>query len=131
MALVTRTQYLAASPDDVWAAIGEFQALGDWHPAIEASTPDEGGAIRRLDLGGGAMVIERHLGSDGMSYAYEILESPLPVANYRSILSAAPAGSGTVLVWSSTFEPTAESADGVIAGVYTSGFGALVDKFGA
>ncbi|MEM7191117.1 MAG: SRPBCC family protein [Pseudomonadota bacterium] len=131
MALVTRTQHLAAAPAEVWAAIGEFHALADWHPAIVGSTSEEDGSVRRLDLGGGAEVVERFLGRDGMSYAYEILDSPLPVSNYRSILTAAAAGTGTVLAWSSTFDPTADGADDVIAGVYTSGFAALVETFGA
>ncbi|MEM6933624.1 MAG: SRPBCC family protein [Pseudomonadota bacterium] len=131
MTLVTRTQTLAATPPEVWAAIGDFHALVDWHPAVIGSTREEDGAVRRLDLGGGAEIVERILGTDGMSYAYEILEGPLPVSNYRSILSAAESGEGTVLIWSSTFEPTADGAEQAIAGVYTSGFAALVEKFGS
>lgn len=124
-----RSRAFAATADEVWAAIGEFHALADWHPAVEKQTAE--GDVRRLDLAGGGVIVERLLGQDGASYAYEIVESPLPVASYRSVLAVAPAATGCVVVWSSTYEPTADAAGEVIAGIYEAGFGALAERFPA
>ena len=133
MAQVTRSVTLNATPGEVWAAIGGFQSLADWHPAVETSTRDDIGGVehRRLGLAGGGEILEKNLGVDAMSYGYEIVESPLPVANYKATISVADAGGGkVVVVWSSTFEGTADGASDIIAGIYTAGLDALAAKFG-
>ncbi len=129
MAHVSRVQHLNASASDVWATIGEFGNLGGWHPAVVKQTNE--GDTRHLELPDGAVIVEESLGTDAHSYAYAIVSGPLPVEGYRSSLSVASAGAGSVVVWTSTFTPTADGAADVIAGVYEAGFGALVDKFGA
>jgi len=137
MAQVTRSITLNAAPGEVWALIGGFQSLADWHPAIETSTRDDIGGVehRRLTLAGGGELLEKNLGGDAMSYGYEIVESPLPVAGYKATISVADAGGDSggkaVVVWSSTFEATADGAADIVAGIYTAGFDALAAKFGA
>ena len=134
MAQVTRSAVVAAPAADVWALIGGFQALPDWHPAVEGSAKEQasdGAEMRRLSLAGGGEILEKSLGSDGMSYGYEILESPLPVANYKAILTAAETGGKTMITWCSTFDATADGAEGAIAGVYEAGLGALTERFGS
>lgn len=132
MAQVTRSVALGADPDTVWGAIGGFHALADWHPAVASSTADDiGGAEhRRLALEGGGEILEKHLGGDARSYGYAIVDSPLPVSHYRSVISVVPAGAGSVVVWSSTFTPKSKDAEEVIAGVYDAGLGALAARFG-
>ncbi len=133
MAQVTRSVTLNAAPGEVWAAIGGFQSLADWHPAVETSVRDDIGGVehRRLGLAGGGEILEKNLGADAMSYGYEIVESPLPVAGYKATISVADAGgSKVVVVWSSTFEGTADGASDIIAGIYTAGLDALAAKFG-
>lgn len=132
MVLVTRSIALNAKPADVWSLVGGFQAVPDWHPGVESSTPGTLGEVetRRLSIVGGGEIYEKSLGSDGMSYGYEILESPLPVANYRAIISVVDAGGKAVLVWSSTFEDMAEGAGAAaVVGVYEAGIAALTAKF--
>lgn len=129
MAMVMRSATFAAPADEVWAVIGDFNALSTWHPAVERQTAE--GDRRNLDLGGGNALVERLLGQDGMSYSYEIVSGPLPVEDYRSTISATPAGSGCVVVWTSTFEPKADNASGVVAGIYEAGFAALGERFPA
>ena len=133
MAQVTRSVTLNAAPGEVWAAIGGFQSLADWHPAVETSVRDDIGGVehRRLGLAGGGEILEKNLGADAMSYGYEIIESPLPVVEYKATISVADAGGGkVVVVWSSTFEGTADGASDIIAGIYTAGLDALAAKFG-
>ncbi|PJA60924.1 MAG: SRPBCC family protein, partial [Rhodobacterales bacterium CG_4_9_14_3_um_filter_71_31] len=84
---------------------------------------------RRLGLKGGGEIVERSLGGDAHSYGYAIVSGPLPVADYVSTLTVAPAGSGSVVVWTSAFTPAAEGAEAVIAGVYEAGLAALAARF--
>lgn len=132
MAQVTRSVALAADADTVWAAIGGFQALADWHPAVATCTPEDvgGSEHRKLALEGGGEILEKLIGADERSYGYAIIESPLPVSHYRAVLTVVPSGSGSIVVWCSTFTPKAKDADAVIAGVYEAGFGALSERFG-
>lgn len=131
MAQVTRSVTLSASAEEVWSAIGGFQAIADWHPAVQSSTREDIGAAehRRLDLGE-AELLEKSLGSDDMSYGYAIVDGPLPVSHYRSVLSCVPSGTGCIVVWSSTFTAKGEDSEGVIAGVYEAGLSALKERFG-
>ena len=136
MAQVTRSVTLNAAPGDVWAATGGFQSLADWHPAVETSVRDDIGGVehRRLGLAGGGEILEKNLGADATSYGYEIIESPLPVADYKATISVADAGADSggkaVVVWASTYQGTAEGADDIVAGIYTAGLDALAAKFG-
>jgi Polyketide cyclase / dehydrase and lipid transport len=135
MANVTRSAAFGAPADRIWSAIGDFHALADWHPGVEKQTAE--GDLRHLQIPGGAVLVERLLGEETggatRSYAYEIVSGPLPVQGYRSVLSVAPAGSGqgsgSVVVWTSTFEPTADAAFRLVAGIYESGLEALAQKF--
>ena len=132
MAHVTRSIVLNAAPGDVWALIGGFQSLPDWHPAFESSAREDIGGVehRRLGLAGGGEILEKSLGADAMSYGYEILESPLAITGYKSVVLVADAGGKAVVVWSSIFEPTADGMPEAVAGVYQAGLDALAAKFG-
>jgi len=131
MAQVSRSVALRAAPEAVWSVIGGFQALPGWHPAVETSYREDidGVEHRRLGLKGGGEIVERSLGGDAHSYGYAIVSGPLPVADYVSTLTVAPAGSGSVVVWTSAFTPAAEGAEAVIAGVYEAGLAALAARF--
>lgn len=132
MAQVTRSILLNAPLRDVWALISPFQALPDWHPAVACSLRDDRGGVehRKLGLKDGAEIVEKLLGSDGHSVGYSIVSSPLPVADYRAVLSGFEWNGATFVTWVSTFEKTAENADEIIAGVYESGLAALKKRFG-
>jgi hypothetical protein len=129
---VKRSAHLAADAASVWRRIGAFGRLDAWHPAVAACTLEggDGDPVRRLTTVDGAVLRERLVAASGadMTYSYTILESPLPVADYRSTLAVAPTGSGSVVVWSSTFRASGASdadAAGVIAGIYEAGLNAL------
>ena len=124
-----------ASPEAAWAAVGDFCAIGTWHPAVEkceVSTKD-GVTFRTLSLKGGGTILEKQINFDKgkMSYAYTIEESPLPVANYKSTLKVVPKDKGSTIEWSGSFDAKgAPDADAlkVITGIYEAGVGALVAK---
>lgn len=127
---VARSVYLNRPAPEVWELVGRFQGLPEWHPAVEASHQEriEGIEHRRLGLAGGGEIVERRIDADGTSYAYEILEGPLPVARYRATITVAEAGDGAVVIWASTFDPTDPKAKEVIAGIYETGLEALRRK---
>ena len=97
--------------------------------ALELKQTAEGDK-RHLEIPGGAVIVEELIGTDTRSYAYAILSGPLPVENYRSILSVAEAGEGAVVHWTATFEATADGAEAAVAGIYEAGMAALVEKLG-
>ena len=61
MPKVAMSVNLPASADKVWDLIGGFNALPDWHPAIEKSEieGDGTGSVRTLHLVGGGTITER------------------------------------------------------------------------
>jgi uncharacterized protein YndB with AHSA1/START domain len=132
---VQRSVDVAAAPAKVWQTIGDFCGIGSWHPAIETCTPSEQGGmkVRTLALKGGGTIKEEQVSRDDkvMSYTYTILESPLPVSDYRSTLAVAPAGSGSKVTWSGTFNakgaPDSVATD-AIQGIYESGLKAIAAK---
>ena len=58
MADVKLSTTLPASADDIWKLIGSFNALPDWHPAVQKSELKDGGTERRLTLVGGGEIVE-------------------------------------------------------------------------
>lgn len=86
-----------APADEVWALVRDFDGLPSWIPAIVSSSLDFGsaaevGAVRRLTLGDGGVVVERLLALDDLArrYTYEITESPFAVRRYVSTIRVAP-----------------------------------------
>ena len=139
MAKVSMSMNLGEQAKTVWDMIGGFNALPDWHPAVQRSEieGDGTGSIRTLHLVGGGTITERleQQDEDGRSYSYSILSGPLPVANYTATirLKDAPDGSGCVVEWESDFEPAgAPETDAVkaIQGVYAAGLDNLKKMFG-
>lgn len=131
---VRKSADVAAPPETVWAAIGDFSGIADWHPAVETAVLEErdGRKIRVLTLKGGATLVEALVEWDdaAMSYTYAILEGPLPVEHYRSTLSVTAEGDGSRLDWSGTFhakDASQDEATGVVSGIYESGLAGLVE----
>jgi hypothetical protein len=134
-----------ASADEVWALVRDFDGLPKWHPHITGSELTAGGsgaeigAVRRLTLGDGGIVVERLLVLDDpdRSVTYEFVENPFGARRYIATLRVAPVtASGEAFVeWWAEFD--AEAADeerltGFFAdGVYATGIGALREQFAA
>ncbi len=138
MATVSMTQELPVPAQMVWTTIGGFNALPDWHPAVEKSEIEEGdgGTIRKLSLAGGGTIVEKleKVDENERIYSYSIMESPLPVANYTASIRVKATAGGCEVEWSSDFEPSgAPESDAVatIRGIYEAGFENLKKMYGA
>jgi mxaD protein len=101
-----------ASAAKVWAKAGNYGDLGAFHPAvakteITSGTNNTKGAVRLLTLGDGGTVNETLTNYDaaGMSYAYVINESVLPVRNYSAKIMVKPISANvTEVVWNANFK---------------------------
>ncbi len=133
---------IAAPPAAVWARMGSFDALKDWHPAVAESASDKGnveGSVRVVKLKGGGQIIESLEGWDAakMKYSYRAKDGgALPVSNYTSTISVSADGAGSVVEWRGAFyrghpgnEPPPdqndEAAVKAVTGVYQSGLAAI------
>ena len=136
MAKVSLTTDLDVAADELWNLIGGFNALPDWHPAVEKSELQEEGQVRELSLKGGGTIIEKLVKNDPDEkvYSYTIEDSPLPVSNYQAEIRVKDNGEGKSSVeWSSEFSAAGapeEDAMEVIQGIYQAGFDNLKKMFG-
>jgi hypothetical protein len=134
-----------APADTVWSYVRDFSNLHEWLPAIETceieggAGADEIGAVRLLTAtGGDARFRERLVAFDdaGRSYAYEFVESPLPVRDYRSQIRVAPVtDSGQAFVeWWGDFTADDEQLEPMskffTKNVYGAGLASLRERFG-
>lgn len=136
MATVSSDTDLKVPAEKVWEMIGNFNALPKWHPAVEASELEDGGSVRRLRLVGGGEIVEqleRHDDST-FTYSYSIVNSPLPVANYKSTIRVMADGDGCKVKWSGDFDAAQgvemPQAQDVIKNVYDTGLKNLQKMFG-
>ncbi len=135
---VLKSTVINHSAEKVWALIGEYGHLNNWHPAVvklELSGDGGNGLYRSLTLPDGAILKEKLLSYslEDMSYSYSIVEGPLPVQNYVSKITVRPGDSEgqSVIEWSSTFEPAGvdeAEAKKIVGGIYTAGFDGINDK---
>jgi hypothetical protein len=122
---------IKATPAAVWAKIGEWCSIKDWHPAIATCDASKKG-FRTLTLKDGGKIVEKLTKTGKNSYSYDILESPLPVKNYNATLVAKADSLGsTDLTWSAKFDakgkPDSEAA-AVIKGIFVDGLKNIKDK---
>lgn len=133
---------ITAPADEVWAFVRDFDGLAAWIPEVATSSLDVGtaaevGAVRRLTLGDGGLVVERLLVLDdpGRSYTYSILESPFAVRSYVSTIRVAPVtDTGAAFVeWWTDFDAEAADEPGLTrlfaACVFGAGLASLQERF--
>ncbi|MEQ9608860.1 MAG: SRPBCC family protein [Kiloniellaceae bacterium] len=137
MAKVSSSTALPVSAKTVWAVIGNFNALPDWHPAVEKSElkKEDGSTVRKLSLVGGGSIEEKleQIDDKERRYTYTIVSGPLPVSNYTATLRVRDSDKGCSVEWSSEFEAKgAPEGDAVaaISGIYEAGFENLKKMFG-
>ncbi|MFJ3694991.1 SRPBCC family protein [Streptomyces sp. NPDC090052] len=137
-----RSTVLAATPDQVWAAIGDFGGLADWHPYIQPSTieddadPGVPGAVRVFSVDGEIVARERLVARDADARWYRyVLLAPvmLPVGEFVATLAVHPHADGAEVRWSADYQgadevvPQVESIFG--DGTYGAGLDALRKRF--
>jgi hypothetical protein len=124
---------VAAPPDKTWSEIRDFQAIREWHPAIGSCeiTREGGDTIRVITTRDGGVLREKLLEHDDAKrrYTYSIVESPLPVSDYRSTIEVRPLtgnGNRSLIVWQGSFDsPDGENAIKIVGGIYEAGLEGL------
>jgi mxaD protein len=137
---LVETVEIKAPLDKVWTAVRDFDGLAKWHPGFSGDVLVSGsngkvGAVRKLTIKDGPVVVERLVAYDeaAHSYRYRITQSPLPLADYSSTITVKPGKAGmTEVTWSGSWKrkntsdnpPENESDAGTIKlvkGVYRGG----------
>ena len=115
-------------PPEVWAMAGAFCQIKDWHPAVATCEETKEGDVvfRTLTLKDGAKIKEKLTGTEDLAYTYEIVESPLPVKNYKSTIwmEADDEPDRTIIYWQSDFDANGasdEEATKIITGILGDG----------
>jgi Polyketide cyclase / dehydrase and lipid transport len=115
-------------PPEIWKVVGDFCAIKSWHPAVaECVETKEGDAtFRTLTLKDGGKIKEKLTGKEDLAYTYEILESPLPVKNYKSKLwlEVDDEPDRSVIYWQSDFDANGKSDDEakkILTGIFADG----------
>jgi hypothetical protein len=117
---ITRSVELGSSADAVWATIGNFNGLPDWHPWVRGSVlePVAGGVGRRVTIEGGRTgrreLAERLLFFDGAGreYAYTIVAGPVTFAEYEGRCRVIPTGQGRCRVeYRARYKPASGSSE--------------------
>jgi hypothetical protein len=115
-------------PPQIWEIVGDFCAIKTWHPAVADCVEEKKGDVifRTLTLKDGGKIKEKLTGTEDLAYTYEIVESPLPVKNYKSKLwlELDDEPDRTVIYWQSDFDANGASDDDAknkITGILTDG----------
>ena len=87
-----------ASPDKVWAAIGDFGGLGNWMPGIESCELQ--GEDRVLKMMG-MEITERLYDRDesARSITYGIVQGPFPLEKHRATITVTGDGEKSHVTW--------------------------------
>lgn len=133
---VNKKRDAPGKPEDVWAFVGDFCAIKDWHPVVaDCQITKEGDVtFRTLTLKGGGEIKEKLTGRDETSYSYEIVESPLPVKNYKATLSIEEdedSPDRSEVSWEATFDAqgaSEEDAAKKIADIFEAGVKSIKAK---
>ncbi|MGD7070488.1 SRPBCC family protein [Acetobacter sp. AAB5] len=126
----------------VWSLLRDFGSIGQWLPGvkscqIEGDDPgDRVGAIRRLEMNDVGLIREQLLALSDTDYAvtFSIIESALPIWNYRSTISLLPVtdGNRTFIRWEGQFEADPDHAAAMQARmpvqIYQPAFNKLVNR---
>ena len=128
MVNVQQSLVLNASARDVWAVVGDFDKLNEWHAAVQSIESEETseGHMRSLALlGGTKKLVEQldELDEENLSYSYHIIDGPLPVADFRGTIAVSPHGgdAGSIVSWVARFEPKGTTEEDATATTLQAG----------
>ena len=94
---------LDATPDQVWAVVGDFEGIGSWFPGIESTRIE--GDVRIL----GTMGMEIHeqlveRDDEGRVLVYSVIQGA-PIESHRASVSVKGRGDGSTVDWLVEVEP--------------------------
>jgi Polyketide cyclase / dehydrase and lipid transport len=130
---LTRSVDVKGDPAQVWAVIGPYCAIKDWHPAIGKCTLDGKTPTTRtlVTKDGKARFIELQTARDDEKhrYSYTFTSAPVPVTHYSSTFKVeAVAPDSARITWSGAYTPDPgkeKDAADALAGIYESGLAAI------
>jgi Polyketide cyclase / dehydrase and lipid transport len=110
---VKRRTEVPGEPQTIWSFAGDFCAIKDWHPLVAdcQETKEDDVTFRTLTLKDGGKIKEKLTDKDDTSYSYEIVESPLPVKNYKAKFWVEPDDEPerTAVYWEAEFDANGAS----------------------
>jgi Polyketide cyclase / dehydrase and lipid transport len=119
------------SADALWAKVGDFCGIGNWLPSVDKCELSADGKRRTLSLKGGGTIVEKlvKMNTQKRYYTYSIVKGPLPVTHYRSTISVAAHGTGSVVTWKGKYDVAqggnADDTKKTVDGLYASGVKSL------
>ena len=145
MISVFASSVIDAPVEEVWKIVGDFGSIGDWLPGVvschiqEGGAPDRIGSVRLLDMGEIGTLHEKLLALSETEHTvtFAIVESPLPIQDYRSTIRLLPVTDGgkSYISWAGEFEATPEHAGEMRTrmprDVYQPAFDTLKRRFAA
>ena len=126
---------LAASPDQVWALVGQYGGM--WHPLVASMrlTGEGVGQLRTIETIDGKQLIERleHMDNGARLYRYTNV-SGLGVVDYTGNFDVKPKANGSSVEWRVQFladnQPTL-IVKTIVTTLMKTGFESLQKRFGA
>jgi hypothetical protein len=131
MANTTVTKRYEMPAEDVWAKIGDFQKLHEWHPAIANVEPGAEPELRLVTIAGadGTQLVERLVEEGPLTHTYVFESEGNPMRNYRSTIRVREDGPGAcVAEWEASFDADSDAEAGLvenIRGFYQAGLNSV------
>ncbi|MFJ4189097.1 SRPBCC family protein [Kitasatospora sp. NPDC089509] len=138
---MTVSTVVEAPAEQVWDVIGNYHALGDWHPHLPPSTLGNEltgntiGTVRVFEFDG-IVLHETLVAYDGeaRSYTYSFPDGTFHFDGYRATLRVTPVTElgASFVEWSVTYDIEAEhrkESTERVHGVFTVGLAALREQF--
>ncbi len=129
-ASVSKSIDVKAPPSEVWARVGPFCSIKEWHPDFGQCT--QTGGVRTLTTKDGrGPFVEKQVASEAKatSYSYTIEKSPLPLTSGKATFKVVPKGENVSTVeWSSTYTPNKgqeQAANDAIAALFQAGLDSI------
>ena len=124
MATATAELAMNATPDAVWALVGDFTGIGTWMPGIDTCEAD--GDDRLIGMMG--MTIREHLvnlDADAKALTYSITDGA-PVESHEATITVHDADGGSRVTWDVTATP--DDMANLMQGLYQQALEALKAK---
>jgi mxaD protein len=116
---------IAATPDEVWAKVGDFAGVGDFFPGIESFRVE--GDDRIIGMFG-MEIRERLLARDEESrcITYSVVDG-VPIESHTATISVEPDGEGSKVIWAYDVEP--DEMAPIFGDTYKGALAALENDF--
>lgn len=137
MPQVIETATLGINAHQAWQAIGDFGAVGKWHPRL-ATVESEGnkpGSLRQVTGKDGSRQVEQleMFDADRHKYRYSLQSSELPVGDYHAEFRLTEDGPDrSTVTWQAKFEVIKGDRDQVVEAIrqfLKAGMVALAERY--